>query len=299
MTPLYRTIAVVVTHNRKELLKECIQAIMDQETGSQLDILIIDNGSTDGTQDSIRPFLKDERIRYVNTGANLGGAGGFERGVREAAKGSYDFLWMMDDDTIPSKSALEKLIEAGKRLKGFGFLSSLALWRDGSVCTMNVQRKDIARKLAGRELKGRVIPVQFATFVSLFVPMKVVRKVGAPIGQFFIWGDDWEYTRRISKIYKCFVITDSRVIHKTQTNVGCDISNDLPERIQRYRYGLRNDIFVAKREGIKGRIYISLKIIKNIVKIILFSDKEKGERLKVVFSAVRDSGDFHPVSDPI
>lgn len=68
--------AIVVTYNRKILLRENLQALCKQSY-EKLDILIIDNASTDGTYEYIKDLLNDARILYFNTGANLGGAGGF------------------------------------------------------------------------------------------------------------------------------------------------------------------------------------------------------------------------------
>ena len=293
-----KVITVIVTYNRKALLVECIESLLAQKSDALLDALVIDNASTDGTRETIQRLVDDKSIHYINTGANLGGAGGFERGVREAVKGDYDYLWIMDDDTIPTETALQELIEASGRLQGHGFLSSLALWIDGSICTMNVQRKDIMRKLDVSEFEKEIIPVEYATFVSLFVPMSVVREVGAPIGEFFIWGDDWEYTRRISKKHPSYVVTASKVVHKTRTNIGCDISDDVPERIQRYKYGFRNDSYLGRQDGIKGRAYRWLKVGKNIVKVLLKSKTAKRERLKVIFEGIKEGRNYNPALNP-
>ena len=125
--------AIVVTYNRKELLRECLQALLAQ-TIPDLDILLIDNASTDGTKEYITDIVEENpSIRYMNTGSNLGGAGGFHCGLKKAYERGYDYMWIMDDDTIPYPDALEQLFVADKRLKGrYGFLSSGVLWADGS-----------------------------------------------------------------------------------------------------------------------------------------------------------------------
>ena len=59
--------AVVVTYNRKALLKQCIEHILMQE-GEEPDILVVDNHSTDGTKELIKSFMDSNRIDYVDTG---------------------------------------------------------------------------------------------------------------------------------------------------------------------------------------------------------------------------------------
>ena len=73
-----KVIAVIVTYNRKELLKECIEELTKNQ---EIDFMIIDNASTDGTADMVKNYTSD-KLFYVNTGENLGGAGGFNFGIK-------------------------------------------------------------------------------------------------------------------------------------------------------------------------------------------------------------------------
>ena len=97
--------AVVVTYNRLELLRQCVEALRTQT--SSCDILIVDNASTDGTDQWL---ASQPDLHYRNTGSNLGGAGGFNFGMRWAVEAGYDYVWVMDDDTLPQPDALEKLL---------------------------------------------------------------------------------------------------------------------------------------------------------------------------------------------
>lgn len=91
--------AVVVTYNRKELLKEAIDALLMQSV-AEADVLVVDNASTDGTKDYIADYIDQGQIIYINTGENLGGAGGFNFGMRKACEAGYKYVWIMDDDAI-------------------------------------------------------------------------------------------------------------------------------------------------------------------------------------------------------
>ena len=71
-----KIVAVVVTYNRKDMLKECITALLNQ-TYHDLDIMVIDNCSTDGTINLVKN-INDSRVIYINTGENIGGDGGFQ-----------------------------------------------------------------------------------------------------------------------------------------------------------------------------------------------------------------------------
>ena len=100
-------IAVVVTHNRLELLKKVIDNLKNQTYKIDA-IVVINNASTDGTEE----WLKSQSdLEYVTQG-NLGGAGGFNTGLQYAYKHNYEWIWFMDDDVLPQANCLEELMHA-------------------------------------------------------------------------------------------------------------------------------------------------------------------------------------------
>lgn len=281
--------AVVVTYNRLELLKECLEKLLSQTT--PCDVLIVDNASSDGTEAYIKNTYADNaRIHYRNTGANIGGAGGFNVGMRWAVEAGYEFVWVMDDDCMPREDALEKLLDADRILQGnYGWLSSVVLWKDGHECKMN-RPKYKSSKIG----VTNIAEATQASFVSLFVSSITIVKYGLPIKEFFIWGDDIEYTRRIAIRNKlhCFIVRDSIVIHKMIFNCGSSIATDSLERLDRYILAYRNEFYLYKLEGIKGVMYYTLKILYNIAKIIL--SKNKFLRLHAIIQGVIQGYRFNP-----
>lgn len=132
-----KVLAIVVTYNRSFLLEECIQNLLNSVY--KCDILIVDNASTDNTQECVKKYLIHERVQYINTGSNLGGAGGFNFALKYAYQFDYDYFWLMDDDTMVDPEALSNLINVTyKTNDNFGFLSSFAKYTDGSACKMNI-----------------------------------------------------------------------------------------------------------------------------------------------------------------
>lgn len=286
------TAAIIVTYNRKELLHECIKSIINQKNAS-CDILVIDNHSTDGTMNSLNEYIHEKKIIYYDTGKNLGGAGGFNEGIKHGTLLGYKYLWIMDDDCIPTENALRSLKTADQELHGeYGFLSSKVLWKDGSICKMNVQRQTIARNVSNS--LENISPIIMASFVSLFVKSDIIKQIGLPIKEFYIWTDDWEFTRRISKKYTSFIVPSSLVIHKSVSNIPADISIDDASRIGRYFFLYRNDAFLYKREGIKGFCYYFLKVLYNIFKILFNSKNNKIIRLITVCKGVIKGLFFKP-----
>ena len=288
-----KVIAVVVTYNRKELLKECIEALLNQDY-EECTVLIVDNASTDGTEKFIKEnYSKNERVKYINTGENLGGAGGFNIGIKEAYKIGCDFIWVMDDDCIVKKDSLSELLKADKKLEGkYGFLASKVLWKDNNICKMNIPKKTFSNWL--KNLEKSYQKIAMSSFVSLFLKSETVKELGLPIKDFFIWTDDWEYTRRISRKYDCYYIAESIVIHKSQKNEGASIATVEGERINRFKYLYRNDVVLYRREGIIGWILLYLRLILHSFKILKSNKKDKLIRIKIMKEAIKEGKKFNP-----
>ena len=298
MLQLNNVVAVVVTYNRIEMLKKCISAIENQTYSC--DILIVNNASTDNTEEWIVSYSKSkDNIIYYNTGENIGGAGGFNYGMRKAVEAGYDYVWVMDDDCIPNTDALEKLMNADKILGGpenYGYLSSVVLWTDGTECKMNRQKIRKAYYENVHYLKDSIIQVEQSTFVSLLFPAQTIKKVGLPIKDFFIWGDDIEFTRRITvrNNMQSFMVGSSQVVHAMKENTGSSIATDVPERINRYRYAFRNEGYLYKQEGIKGIAYYIAKCGLNFCRIIFKAKDHKLKRCRVLIGSMIKGLFFNP-----
>ena len=234
--------AVVVTYNRLSLLKECLEAISLQ-TCKVNSIIVVNNASTDGTTEYLQQ-LDDKQIVVKSLEKNIGGAGGFAEGIAIATKMNVDAIWIMDDDTIPQTDALEHLVYILNQHENTGFVNSKVVWTDGNIHQMN-----IPGYVHHDDLGGGLYAIRSASFVSLLVPSKIVREVGLPYREFFIWVDDAEFTARIVKAgHKGYLTTSSVVVHKTATNYGASIKTATPEAAWKFYYYMRNGMFASRGE---------------------------------------------------
>lgn len=262
---------------------QCIQHIQLQQ-GAACDILIVDNASTDGTAQALEPLAGSGEILYFNTGSNLGGAGGFQFGLKQAYSMGYQYFWMMDDDTFPEQYALRALVQTGEELQNqYGFLSSAAYWKDGSLCNMNIQRVTFNKKQT--DFVSARSPVVMATFVSFFFRREVLEKIGLPIKEFFIWSDDLEYSRRISRLLPCYLVNGSRVLHYMGSNEKVGIERDEVSRLWRYSYLYRNEVYLYRREGIKGWLYLLARIMLHSLRVLRSQTENKGKKLSIIWGS--------------
>ena len=291
-----RICAIVVTFNRLDMLQQCINALLLQTV--QCDVLVVDNCSNDGTFEYLSSLSETEpRLRFFKTEKNIGGAGGFNFGMKKAVEIGYEYVWLMDDDCICEPDCLEKFICADGLLKGnYGYLSSAVMWKDDTECIMN--RQKISKKYYEdlSLLKEGIIRVEQSTFVSLFVPKQTISRIGFPIKDFFIWGDDIEFTRRITVRNKIesYLVGNSCVHHLTKTNVGSNIATDEIDRISRYEYAFRNEAFLYRKEGLFGIMYYCGKRARDLIRIVLSSKNNRFKRFSALMKGVFRGLIFNP-----
>ena len=284
--------AIIVTYNRVTMLKKCLDSLKGQTVSC--DILVIDNDSTDSTAE----YLAERNdIINIRMDKNLGGAGGFNKGLRKAVELGYEYCWLMDDDVFPEPEALEKLLLADKVLDGnYGWLSSVPLWTDGNGCRMNKYK--LSREFYDdiELLKYGLFRATQATFVGMFIRRNTVISAGLPIKEFFIWGDDIEYTRRLAirMGIPCYIVGQSIVTHAMKDNNGSNIALDSVERLSRYNYAYRNENYLYRKEGIKGFCYYFARCGKFIVCSLFLAKDNKLKRVGIILKQFFTGLFFNP-----
>ena len=299
---MYNVVAVVVTYNRLNLLKEAIEALRNQS--KPLDkIVVVNNGSTDGTDE----WLAVQQDVEVKNQENLGGSGGFYTGIRYASTLRPDWIWIMDDDTICRKTALQELIEKIPLVntEKIGFLCSKGLWVDGSPHLMNlVDIKPVFNKTIpfNKYDQHNILIASGCSFVSALINIEAIKSVGLPYKEFYIWGDDQEYTHRITKAgYLGLYCQNSIVVHKTPKNYFAYIVTDSPSNLWKHRYGFRNEFFqVRKSRGtIYYLFYVTVRVSYISFKILKNRKSNRFTYIKTLFHSAWNSLFFNPKIDSI
>lgn len=243
-----RVYAVVVTYNRKQMLTECLNAILNQSTPVEK-VVVVDNASTDHTGEYLKEkgYLDNPAILYLLQEKNTGGAGGFYAGMKIAWEAQPDWVWIMDDDVVPVENCLEELLNAKDHIKGeVSFLASQIRGMNNEAMNVpKIDRKQATKYLDWYQyLDQGIVKIVKATFVSLLINIKAINKCGLPWAPFFIWGDDSEYTQRVIRDFgPAYMVGKSLAVHK---RVGSDELSIVKEknqnRIKLYFYYYRNNL---------------------------------------------------------
>ena len=244
-----RICAVVVTYNRKTLLEECLSALQNQ-TRPLDEIIVIDNASTDGTDAFVKAQFAG--VTYVKLSKNTGGAGGFHEGMKLAFEKGHDWIWVMDDDSIATPDALEKL--AGVQIINGDQICAVAsavVNTGGDIylgtrrllnnCSLTEWAFELHKHSAPSENYAKAyFEIDTASFVGLLVSRSTVKEVGFPEKKFFIYWDDVEYSLRIRRLGKILTVPDSKILHE----IPSPLSKPSKKRIY---YFHRNRILTCRR----------------------------------------------------
>ena len=240
--------AIVVTHNRLALLKQCLTALRGQ-TRALDEIIVVNNGSTDGTAECLAAQSGLTVIQQEDVGAG----GGQSAGIKMAYARGHDWFWSMDDDAIPDHDALEQLLRCSKASdERTGFLCSLVRWTDGSLCFAGVPNVHPDYSSLVELFPQGLLRLSSATFLSILFHRRAVAAKGLPLREMFVWFGDEEFTRRISDDFLCYQVLASKAEHRSKANRWLDFHNMAGLPTDYLQDGLRNFIFLRERDAPPG-----------------------------------------------
>ena len=252
-----RVTAVLVAYNRRELLRESLEALAAQSRPVDR-LVVVDNASDDGSAEAAEELLDPwgGRARLIRLTQNTGGAGGFAVGIAAAVvEESTDWVWVMDDDTVPGPDALAGALAAHARYLESGqddlaVMGSRVVWTDGEDHPMNTPKPKIRadRHERQRAAKAGCMEIRSISFVSAFLRASRVRQLGVPVADYFLWNDDFEYSTRMLKGARGLFVPGSVVTHKTAKRGSSD-----QDPGPRFFFEVRNKLWVFRRStGLYG-----------------------------------------------
>ncbi|WP_226925173.1 glycosyltransferase [Georgenia thermotolerans] len=281
-----RVVAVVVAYNRRELLGQTLDALAAQARPCDA-VVVVDNASTDGSGAVAAAHLSAPDV--VSLTRNTGGAGGFAAGIAHALQSHRaDLVWIMDDDTVPTPTALEELLRARAAYPGEpALLASRVVWKDGRDHPMNTPRPRPGAGAAGRARAAAAgaVQVRSASFVSLLLDARAVRAVGLPQAAYFIWNDDFEYTARVLRRRTGLYVPSSVVRHLTRTFGATDADPG-----DRFYFEVRNKVWLFARSTALGPLDTLLYGGSSLVRWARTAarSRERGRLLRAGWRGLRD-----------
>ncbi|RPI35992.1 MAG: glycosyltransferase family 2 protein [Nitrospiraceae bacterium] len=209
-------------------------------------IVVVDNGSTDGSEDYLRQKLKD--VEIIQSGANLGFAGGNNVGIRRALDRT-EYVWLLNNDAVADPVALSRLVEAMEDRNDAGIAGSKIyyhdeprkIWFAGGLWEKGKLR--LRQRGANRIDRGEFEEVSETGSVSgcsMLVRSAVIRNIGLMEECYFLYWEDTEWCARAqAKGYKVLFVPGSRVWHKVSASAQ-------QNSFSQYYYFTRNGFFFLR-----------------------------------------------------
>jgi GT2 family glycosyltransferase len=287
---------VTVAFNGEHELPRQLDALRRQ-SHPICEIIVVDNASSDGTLPMLR--ARYPYVTVLNLTTNEGVGGGYAAGLAYAAiQKKYDWIWLLDQDSIPREDALERLLQGLNFVdvdrESIGILASLPIHPGtntlypGSVWLNGWHRK---------APDPSALPISFVDAVissGSLVRRQAVEQAGLPRADFFMDFVDLEHCLRLRRHgYKIAVVRDSVLNHA----IGSPRHIHLPLGTRAWRdhipwreyYKARNEVFTIWNyyPGWRSKYSVVHRLSKHAIGILLFG-KAKRACLKMMYLGVMD-----------
>lgn len=275
--------AVVLNWNALDDTTECIESLKNVHYAN-LKIVIVDNASNDGSAVKLSQLYPDMSILKLNH--NGGYAAGNNAGIRWGLQNGFDYILVINNDTIVEPGFLTPLVEAIEANPSIGIITGKVLYYEERnriysaggyfsklYCAgINGRFKENDEFLANEE---KIQEISFVPGCMMLIHRKVFEDLGLMDEMYFLYFEDLEFSRRVSKKYTLAYVPSSRIYHKS--GGGTRWSNYTPTYIY---YHSRNRIWVFGNESAIYRTYVLLySLINALAKaIVIISQNNKGTK---------------------
>jgi GT2 family glycosyltransferase len=226
----------------------------------------VDNGSIDDSLARLRTLSTPYPLKILETGSNLGYAGGNNAGIRHALENSADFVFVLNNDTVVAPDLLDRLIEAAERWPNDGIYGPIILYEDRpeiiwSAGTFYDKEKlksihiDNGKNINDSTLQSK--EVESLVGAALFLSAKVLKVTGEFETKYFLVREETDWCCRATcEGFRCRIVPNAKVWHKVGSSFGSESS---PLRTY---FNSRNHLLFAERNLPKS---VFFRLLKNSV----------------------------------
>lgn len=235
---------VILTWNGLHLTERCLNSLITSNLPSGTEIIVVDNGSADGTVEYLRDF---KGIQLIENGKNLGYSKAVNIGIR-AASDSSDILLLNNDVEIIEKDWLKDLQSHAYSDEKIGVAGVKILKDDGTIqhCGAYIPidtywGQQVAAGEADVNQYDGIYDVESVVFACAYIKRDVIKRVGLLCEDFFAYFEDTDYCLRASKNgYRVVMCGSIRIKHSENSST----------KINKVSF---SDIFLKSQETFKKK----------------------------------------------
>jgi GT2 family glycosyltransferase len=264
---------IILTTNALSMTKEQLLDVAKLDVkGIHAECLVVDNGSKDGTEEAIKNYkLPNMAYKFIQSGANLGFAGGNNVGIKDAVKREFDYILLMNNDLILPRDIVVKLVdymesspEVGASspkmyfAKGYEFYKNRysekekgrVFWYAGGIIDRNnVYTSHRGVDEVDKGQYNKTIETDVANGACVIIRREVFKKIGLLDSSFFLYWEDADFSERAKRAgYKVMYFGQTCLWHKVSASTGGSGSptNDYFLTRNRFYYSMRYSSFRTK-----------------------------------------------------
>jgi GT2 family glycosyltransferase len=246
-----RVVTIVLGYKSRDYVSECIASVLASRFPSR--VLFVDNGSRDGSDRHIREQFAGRDVHVLQTGSNLGYAGGNNAGIREAMKWNPEFVFILNPDTVLDEGCIGRLVDVLETQPVAALASpkiyyaggEKRIWYAGSV--MDWERglpAHIGHHQIDDGTNDKLGPTFRANGAAMMVRMSAMAQVGPMDDQYFLYYEEVDWSERFKQAgFETWFVPDAVCHHAVSSSTGGD---DRP--LCRY-YMTRNNLLFMSRFG--------------------------------------------------
>jgi GT2 family glycosyltransferase len=255
-----KVVIVVLNWNGKHTTVECLESLL--EVGySNYEILLVDNGSTDGSQECFRARYPE--ITLLDNRVNLGFAGGNNVGIRWAIDRRADYILLLNNDTVAHERFLAELVRVAERDSQIGFVGPKICYYDchgrrdviafagGRINLWIGKALNIGDREKDRAQYDDIKEVDYVQGACLLVKSEVVQRIGLLDATLFAYWEETDWCVRGYRAgYKSVFVPKAKIWHKVAASSGG----------VRRRYYLTRNLFWFMKKHATGKQYLSFLV---------------------------------------
>ncbi len=242
------TVAVVIpTWNRRDDLLACLASV-EAMGYPRLHVIVVDNGSTDGTAEAVR--ARFPAVEVIRSETNRGFAAGSNLGLQRALQREADYVLLLNNDVVVAPDTLARLVEVAEAHPEVGLLGPSVWYHDAPQRLWSAGYRCRPVTLSEQPPRGdpRGTEPYFVDTLygcALLIRREVLETVGLLDGRFFMYYEDKDFCQRMRAAgWRLMVVPTARVWHKISPSTSG--SRGLGTPFQKYHMARSSVLFFAK-----------------------------------------------------
>lgn len=221
-----KILVIIITYNAMNWAEKCLNSL--RNSNIPVDVLIIDNGSNDGTQEFIKNSYPE--VQLIQSPINLGFGKANNIGLQKVLDDNYDFAYLLNQDAWILPDTLEKLVNAYHSNNGYEVLSPMQMEANEYKLDYNFATnvignlQNISPQIISDLYTGQlesIYEVKFVMAAHWLISRKCIEQVGGFSPTFPHYGEDDNYLNRVYYWnFKAGIVPSSTAVHDRENRTA-------------------------------------------------------------------------------